>query len=71
MKGVPRGTVKSFRVLAYEYAYNKTPSDHWAQGVQSGWVIKRLLGTVPVEDDGSAIFKIPANTPISLQPLDS
>ena len=24
-----------------------------------------------VEEDGSAIFKIPANTPISLQPLDS
>ena len=42
-------------------------SDHWAQGVQSGWDIKRLLGTVPVEEDGSAIFKIPANTPISSQ----
>lgn len=71
LQGVPRGTVKAFRVLAYEYAYNKTPSDHWAQGVQSGWDIKRLLGVVPVEEDGSAIFKIPANTPISLQPLDS
>lgn len=71
LKGVPRGTVKSFRVLAYEYAYNKTPSDHWAQGIQSGWDIKRLLGTVPVEEDGSAIFTIPANTPISLQPLDA
>ncbi|WP_373125445.1 SUMF1/EgtB/PvdO family nonheme iron enzyme [Bacteroides sp. HPS0048] len=71
LKGVPRGTVKAFRVLSYEYAYNKTPSDHWAQGVQSGWDIKRLLGTVPVEEDGSAMFKIPANTPISLQPLDS
>ena len=71
LKGVPRGTVKAFRVLSYEYAYNKTPSDHWAQGVQSGWDIKRLLGTVPVEEDGSALFTIPANTPISLQPLDS
>jgi len=29
-----------------------------------------MLGTVPVEEDGSAIFKIPANTPISIQPLD-
>jgi formylglycine-generating enzyme required for sulfatase activity len=28
------------------------------------------MGTVPVEDDGSALFRIPANTPISLQPLD-
>lgn len=71
LQGVPRGTVKAFRVLSYEYAYNRTPSDHWAQGVQSGWDIKRLLGTVPVEEDGSAMFKIPANTPISLQPLDS
>lgn len=71
LQGVPRGTVKAFRVMAYEYAYNKTPSDHWAQGVQSGWDIKRLLGIVPVEEDGSAIFKIPANTPISLQPLDA
>ncbi len=71
LKGVPRGTVKAFRVLAYEYAYNKSLSDHWAQGIQSGWDIKRLLGTVPVEEDGSAIFTIPANTPISLQPLDA
>lgn len=70
LQGVPRGTVKSLRVLAYEYAYNRTPSDHVAQGIQSGWDIKRLLGEVPVEADGSAMFTIPANTPISLQPLD-
>ncbi len=71
LPGVPRGTVKQLRVLAYEYAYMKSPSDHTAQGIQSGWDIKRLLGTVTVEEDGSAIFKVPANTPISLQPLDS
>lgn len=71
LRGVPRGTVKSLRVLAYEYAYVRTPSDHVAQGIQSGWDIKRLLGTVPVEEDGSAIFKIPANVPVALQPLDS
>ncbi len=68
---VPRGTVKELRVFAYEYAYLKTSSDHVAQGIQSGWDIKRLLGTVPVEEDGSVMFTIPANTPISLQPLDS
>lgn len=70
LRGVPRGTIKSLRIHAYEYAYLKTPSDHYAQGIQSGWDIKRLLGTVNVEEDGSAIFKIPANTPISIQPLD-
>ncbi len=69
-KGLPRGIIKELRILAYEYAYWKSPSDHDAQGIQSGWDIKRLLGTVPVEKDGSVIFKVPANTPISIQPLD-
>ena len=69
--GLPRGTVKELRILAYEYAYMHGASDHDAQGIQSGWDIKRLLGTVPVEEDGSVIFTAPANTPISLQPVDS
>lgn len=71
LRGVPRGEIKSFRVYAYEYAYRRTLSDHYNHGIQAGWDIKRLLGTVPVEEDGSAIFKIPANTPVSLQPLDA
>ncbi len=71
LPGVPRGTVKEFRVMSYEYAYWNSQSDHMNNGVQSGWEIKRELGRVPVNPDGSAIFKIPANTPISLQPLDS
>ncbi len=71
LRGVPRGTVKELRLHAYEYAYVKTVSDHNWQGIQSGWDIKRLLGTVPVEADGSVIFKIPANTPVSIQPLDA
>lgn len=70
LRGIPRGTVKELRLHAYEYAYVKTTSDHNWHGIQSGWDIKRLLGTVPVEEDGSAIFKVPANTPISIQPLD-
>lgn len=70
LRGIPRGTVKSLRLHAYEYAYVKTISDHNWHGIQSGWDIKRMLGTVPVEEDGSVIFKVPANTPISIQPLD-
>jgi len=34
------------------------------------WDIKRVLGTVPVESDGSALFRVPAYTPIAVQPLD-
>ena len=70
LRGVPRGVVKKLRVFTYEYAYLNSPSDFDAQGIQSGWDIKRELGTVEVEKDGSAIFKVPANTPVSLQPLD-
>lgn len=70
LKGIPRGTVKSLRLHAYEYAYVQTQSVHNWHGIQSGWDIKRMLGTVPVEEDGSVIFKIPANTPVSIQPLD-
>ncbi|MGL4852721.1 MAG: SUMF1/EgtB/PvdO family nonheme iron enzyme [Phocaeicola sp.] len=70
LRGVPKGVVKKLRVFTYEYAYMKSPSDFDALGVQSGWDLKRELGTVDVEEDGSVIFKVPANSPISLQPLD-
>ena len=45
LKGIPRGTVKSLRLHAYEYAYVQTQSDHNWHGIQSGWDIKRMLGT--------------------------
>lgn len=70
LRGIPRGTVKELRLHAYEYAYTSAKSDHNWHGIQSGWDIKRLLGTVPVEKDGSVIFKAPANTPLSIQPVD-
>ena len=40
-------------------------------GMEGPWDIKRVVGTVPVEDDGSALFRVPANTPIAVQPLDA
>ncbi len=69
LKGVPVGTVDSLRLFTYAYGYYKVGNHHHV-GVESGWDVKRLLGTVNVEKDGSATFKIPANTTISLQPLD-
>ncbi|NQT87862.1 SUMF1/EgtB/PvdO family nonheme iron enzyme, partial [bacterium] len=70
LKGIPKGTVKRLRLFAYHFAYNHT-GGHASVGTESSWDIKRILGTVPVEADGSANFLIPANTPISIQPLDS
>ena len=69
LKGVEKGSVKALRVFAYHFSYNNT-GGHDQLGIQSAWDVKRVLGTVAVEDDGSAIFNIPANTPVSLQPLD-
>ena len=69
LKGVPRGSVKNLRVFAYHFNYVGT-GGHASLGVEAGWDIKRILGTVPVEADGSVCFEIPANTPVSLQPLD-
>jgi formylglycine-generating enzyme required for sulfatase activity len=69
LEGVPRGTVRSLRLFEYHYAYNKT-GGHARIGVEGPWDIKRMLGTVPVEPDGSAVFRVPANRPIAVQPLD-
>lgn len=35
------------------------------------WDVRRVRGTVPVADDGSAYFPVPAKTPIAVQPLDA
>ena len=69
LKGVPEGVVDKLRVFTYAYGYYGVGS-HYHLGVESGWDVKRMLGTVEVEEDGSAMFKIPANTTISIQPLD-
>jgi hypothetical protein len=70
LKGVPRGTIKSLRIFAYHFGFRGS-GGHESVGQNTSWDIKRILGTVPVEEDGSACFKIPANTPISIQTLDA
>ena len=70
LKGVPPGTVKSLRVYQYEFSY-RNQGGHYFVGMESGWDVRRMIGVVPVEPDGSAFFKIPANTPVALQPLDA
>ena len=69
LKGVPRGKVKHLRVFTYHYGYIRS-GGHESCGLESSWDIKRILGTVPVESDGSFSFEAPANMPLSIQPLD-
>ncbi len=71
LRGVPRGTVKALRLFTYHFAYQGMGGLLGVVGAEGPWDIKRVLGTVPVEADGSAKFVVPANTPISMQPLDA
>ena len=70
LAGVPRGTVKSFRLYSFHYAYPGM-GGHINIGIDGPWDARRILGTVPIEADGSAMFRVPANTPIAIQPLDA
>jgi len=69
LEGVPRGLVKALRVYRYEYG-PRHKGGHYSMGMEAGWDAKQILGTVPVEPDGSASFTVPANTPFAMQPLD-
>ena len=70
LAGVPRGAVKALRVVEPHYAYPRM-GGHLEIGVDGPWDVKRIHGTVPVSQDGSAVFTVPANTPLALQPLDA
>ena len=70
LRGVPRGTIKSLRLFTYNFSYHSIGGQWDRVGLDGPWDIKRIIGTVPVEPDGSANFIVPANQPISMQPLD-
>ena len=76
MLGVKRGSVKKLRVVESPEKRAWTDGKWYGQGFQApgmNWhdfTAKRILGTVPVEADGSAYFKVPADTFIFFQLLD-
>ena len=82
VEGVPHGTVKALRVVAIEYRaadayYNSNIGEAGRSHSRTppsinnaSWDVKHVLGTVPVEADGSAYFEVPARTPLYFQLLD-
>ncbi len=70
LKGIPRGEVKALRVFSYQFAYQGMGAEPYSVGLDGPWDPRRIIGTAPVLEDGSAAFKIPAYVPIALQPLD-
>ena len=71
LRGVPRGTVKSLRLTGYEFTFHGFGGEPDRVGFDGPWDVRRILGTVPVETDGSAYFRVPANTPVAIHPLDA
>jgi len=69
LRNVPHGKVKALRVFNYEYS-PRNAGGHYDIGFEGPWDPRVILGTVDVEEDGSCSFKAPANTPITVQPLD-
>ncbi len=70
LAGVPRGTIKKLRIYELHYAYMKM-GGHKHAAVEGCWDVRRILGTVDVNADGSASFTVPANTPHAIQCLDA
>jgi formylglycine-generating enzyme required for sulfatase activity/mono/diheme cytochrome c family protein len=71
LEGIPRGAVKALRVISYAFSYRGMGGQVDRVGLDGPWDIKRVLGTVPVAEDGSAYFEVPPNTPVAFQPLDA
>lgn len=76
MEGVKPGTVKWLRVVESPEKRNWSGAGWGGQGEQAAamnwhnFENKRILGTVPVEEDGSAYFEAPGNTFVFFQALD-
>ncbi len=76
MAGVKQGAIKSLRIVESPEKRTWSQQGWGGQGEQAAamnwhnFENKRILGTVPVEDDGSAYFEVPANTFVFFQALD-
>ncbi|MBM4037951.1 MAG: hypothetical protein FJ290_05505 [Planctomycetes bacterium] len=68
--GVPRGSVKALRIV--QILPKTTPvADAPRIGLAGQEPARAVLGTVPVEADGSARFTVPARKPVYFQALDA
>jgi len=83
MAGVPRGTVKSMRVVELDYrrvgigftmhsgAGHKSLASTTPAIGDGSWDVKKVWGEVPVSERGSVAFEAPARVPLYFQLLDA
>ena len=70
LDGVPRGSVKTLRIVAVPPKVQPHMNNPML-GVSAEDPGKFVLGTVPVEADGSAHFRVPSGVPVLFQALDA
>jgi len=70
MEGVRRGEIKKLLVLEQLPKPVNFSGGPWPLSVGGTFTLARVLGTVPVELDGSAYFELPALRPVFFVPLD-
>ena len=69
LESVPRGTIRRLRLVGIPVKTHPT-MNYPSMGLTRDDPGKVVLGTVPVEDDGSAYFHVPAGVNFFLQALD-
>ena len=69
LPGVPRGTIAQLRIVAVPPKVQPQMNSP-CLGVSAEDPGKFVLGTVPVEADGSASFRVPSGIPVFFQALD-
>ena len=82
LEGVERGTVKELQIVALQFRASGIDSNtnrgesgealvSTPVSIDNGtWDVKQVLGTVPVESDGSAFFEVPVRMPLFFQLLN-
>jgi len=70
LNGVPRGTIHRLRIIGVPPKV-QPQMNHPSLGVSAEDPGKFVLGTAPVEADGSALFRVPSGIPVLFQALDS
>lgn len=70
MKGVKRGSVKKLLILQVQPTPVNYSGGYYPTGFSGSFALEEILGTVPVYEDGSAFFEVPANVGIAFVALD-
>ena len=76
LPGVPRGSIKRLRIIEETARTSGIPEGGrwWNQAFLISWqgayVVKNVLGTVPVHTDGSAYFEVPSDRALYFEAID-